>query len=104
MLCSGRIEAFTDLLASVRLRGLRGDPLLKDSESLVDRYHSLGICLENKAEVFKALEKKIEMFHIEVENIRKWLRNLKQSIEILDKSSPTEERLYKVQVNLIHLR
>ncbi|XP_062851798.1 nesprin-2 [Trichomycterus rosablanca] len=97
---SGRIEAFTHLLASVRLRGLRGDPLLKDSESMVDRYHSLGICLENKAQVFIALEEEVETFHTEVENFRTWLRDLKQSMALLDKSSPIDEQLYKVQTVL----
>ncbi|MCJ8731015.1 hypothetical protein PDJAM_G00191160 [Pangasius djambal] len=99
---SGRVEAFSDLLASVRLKGLRGDPLLIDSESLVDQYHSLGIRLENQSQIYKSLEKEVEIFHIKEENTRTWVRNLKRSLESLDKDKegPTEEKLLKIQAVL----
>lgn len=72
--------------------------MLKDSESLVDQYHSLGVCLETQSEIYKSLEKEVEIFHINEENTRTWVKNLKQSLETLDKDSPTEERLLKSQV------
>uniref|UniRef100_A0AAR2KFY0 Calponin-homology (CH) domain-containing protein n=1 Tax=Pygocentrus nattereri TaxID=42514 RepID=A0AAR2KFY0_PYGNA len=97
---SGRVEAFSDLLASVRLRGLRADPLLKDSESLVDQYHSLGIRLENQAQVHEALEKEVESFHAQEDDTRSWIRELKQGLDSLDKDASVEEKLYKAQAVL----
>lgn len=72
--------------------------MLKDSESLVDQYHSLGVRLETQSEIYKSLEKEVEIFHINEENTRTWVKNMKQSLEALDKDSPTEERLLKSQV------
>lgn len=88
------------MLASVRLKGLRGDPWLKDSESLVDQYHSLGIRLENQSQIYKSLEMEVEIFHIKEESTKTWVRNLKQNLESLvkDKDSPTEEKLSLFQV------
>ncbi|TSV02080.1 Nesprin-2 [Bagarius yarrelli] len=94
---SGRIEAFSDLLALVRSKGLRGDPVLQDSESLVDQYHSLGIRLDNRSEIYKSLEKEVEMFHVKKENTRMWARELQQSLESLDKDDLTAEELLKIQ-------
>lgn len=100
LLSSGRIEAFSDLLASVRLKGLRGDPLLRDSESLVDQYHSLGIRLETQSQIHKSLEEEVEIFHIKEESTRMWVRNLNQNLDSLDKDKdgPIEEKLPKIQV------
>lgn len=72
--------------------------MLKDSESLVDQYHSLGIRLENQSQVYKSLENEIELFHVKEENTRTWVKNLKQSLESLDRDGPTEEKLLKIQV------
>lgn len=74
--------------------------MLRDSESLVDQYHSLGIRLENQSQIYKSLEKEVEIFHITEENTRTWVRNLKQNLESLDKDidGPTEEKLTKIQV------
>lgn len=74
--------------------------MIRDSEYLVDQYHSLGIRLENQSHIYKSLEKEIEMFHVKEENTRTWVRDLKQSLEILnkDKDSPAEEKLLKIQV------
>lgn len=71
--------------------------MLKDSEFLVDQYHSLGIRLENQSHIYKSLEKDVELFHIKVENTRTWVRNLKQSLD-KDKDGPTEAKLPKIQV------
>lgn len=73
--------------------------MLRDSESLVDQYHSLGIRLENQSQIYKSLEKEVEMFHVQEENTRTWVRNLKRSLESLDKDGPTEENLSKIKVS-----
>lgn len=74
--------------------------MLRDSESLVDQYHSLGIRLENQSEIHKSLEKEIETFYINEETTRTWVKNLKQSLESLDKDKgrPAEEKLLRAQV------
>lgn len=74
--------------------------MLKDSESLVDQYHSFGIRLENQSQIYKELEKEAELFRIKEEKTRTWVRNLKHSLESLDKGrdGPTEEKLPKIQV------
>lgn len=82
-------------MSAVRMRGLRGDPLLKDSESLIDRYHSMGIILENKAQDHKALDDEAEIFQSNVEQTRAWIRDLKQGLET---DTPMQEKLRKAQV------
>lgn len=74
--------------------------MIRDSEYLVDQYHSLGIRLENQSHIYKSLEKEVELFQVKEENTRTWVRALKQSLEILnkDKDSPAEEKLLKIQV------
>lgn len=74
--------------------------MLRDSESLVDQYHSLGIRLENQSQIYKSLEKAVETFHIEEENTRTWVRNVKHGLETPDKDEdiPTEEKFPKIQV------
>lgn len=74
--------------------------MIRDSEYLVDQYHSLGIRLENQSHIYKSLEKEVELFQVKEENTRTWVRDLKQSLEILnkDKDSPAEEKLLKIQV------
>uniref|UniRef100_A0A671NG48 KASH domain-containing protein n=1 Tax=Sinocyclocheilus anshuiensis TaxID=1608454 RepID=A0A671NG48_9TELE len=97
---SGRVEAFNDLLSAVRMRGLRGDPLLGDCETLIDRYHSLGILLENQAQVHKTLDDQIETFQTNAEQIRAWIRNLKQRLEYLGTDMPMQEKHVNAQAVL----
>lgn len=87
---SGRVEAFHDLLSTVRMRGLRGDPLLKDSEALIDQYHSMGIILENQAQVHKALDDQAETFQTNAEQTRAWIRDFKQGLETLEAETPKQ--------------
>lgn len=97
------MEAFNDLLSAVRMRGLRGDPLLRDCETLIDRYHSLGILLENQAQVHKTLDDQIETFQTNAEQIRAWIRNLKQRLEYLGTDTPMQEKHVNAQVGPLTL-
>lgn len=80
------------------MRGLRGDPFLKDSETLIDLYHSLGVILENQAQVHKTLDDQIETFQTNAEKIRAWIRDLKQGLEYLSTDTPMQEKDMKAQV------
>uniref|UniRef100_A0A9J8A0G7 Nesprin-2-like n=1 Tax=Cyprinus carpio carpio TaxID=630221 RepID=A0A9J8A0G7_CYPCA len=97
---SGRVEAFNGLLSAVRMRGLRGDPLLRDTETLIDRYHSLGILFENQVQILKTLDGQIETFQTNAEQIRAWIRNLKQELEYLGTDTPTQEKHINTQAVL----
>lgn len=98
---SGRMEAFNDLLSTVRMRGLRGDPFLRDSETLIDRYHSLGILLENQAQVHKTLDEQTETLQTNAEQIRAWIRDLKQGLECMGTDTPSQKKQMKAQVGLV---
>ncbi|XP_067242791.1 nesprin-2 isoform X14 [Chanodichthys erythropterus] len=97
---SGRMEAFNDLLSTVRMRGLRGDPFLRDSETLIDRYHSLGILLENQAQVHKILDEQTETFQTNAEQIRAWIRDLKQGLECIGTDTPSQKKHINAQAVL----
>lgn len=97
------MEEFSDLLSAVRMRGLRGDPLLRDCETLIDQYHSLGILLENQAQVRKTLDDQIETFQTNVEQIRAWIRILKQRLEYLGTDTPMQEKHVNAQVGPLTL-
>lgn len=81
------------------MRGLRGDPLLKDSEALIDQYHSMEVILENHAQVRKALDDQAETFQTNVEQTRAWIRDLKQGLETLEADTPMQEKQMKAQVS-----
>ncbi|KTF78168.1 hypothetical protein cypCar_00022230 [Cyprinus carpio] len=83
-----------------RMRGLRGDPLLRNCETLIDRYHSLGILLENQAQVQKTLDDQVETFQTNAEQIRAWIRNLKQRLEYLGTDTPMQEKHVNAQAVL----
>lgn len=100
---SGRVEAFNGLLSAVRMRGLRGDPLLRDTETLIDRYHSLGILFENQVQILKTLDGQIETFQTNAKQIRAWIRNLKQELEYLGTDTPTQEKHINTQVGPLTL-
>lgn len=82
---------------------MRGDPLLRDSETLIDRYHSLGILLENQAQVLKTLDDQIETFQTNAEQIRAWIRNLKQGLEYLGTDTPMQDKHVNAQVGPLTL-
>lgn len=95
------MEAFNDLLSTVRLRGLRGDPFLRDSETLIDRYHSLGILLENQSQLHKTLDDQTETFQTNAEQIRAWIRDLKQGLEFLGTDTSNQKKHMNAQVGLL---
>ncbi|TRY90471.1 hypothetical protein DNTS_015631 [Danionella cerebrum] len=89
---SVRVEAFRDILSSIRMRGLRGDALLKDSETLIDQYHSLGILLENQAQMHKTLDDQIESIQSTAEQIRAWIRGLKRGLDSVGADATAQEK------------
>lgn len=97
------MEAFNDLLSTVRIRGLRGDPFLRDSETLIDQYHSLGILLENQAQVHKSLDDQTETFQTNAEQIRCWIRDLKQGLECIGTDMPNQKKHMNAQVGLLSI-
>jgi len=83
------------------MRGLRGDPFLRDSETLIDQYHSLGILLENQAQVHKTLDDQTETFQNNAEQIRAWIRDIKQGLECMDTDTPNQKKHMDAQVGLL---
>lgn len=96
---SGRAESLSEMLASVRRKGVRGDSLLKDSDNLIQRYRNLQSRLQKRVEVQNALEGEYDSFNTQAESTRTWIADLLQPLTSSVRDTQTEEMKSKAQVS-----
>nr|XP_020467229.1 uncharacterized protein LOC109966618 [Monopterus albus] len=72
-----RAETLSELLASVRRRGVRGESLLEDGDNLIQRYRNLKATLQKQVEAQNTLQ---EEFNAQAESTRTWIADLLQPL------------------------
>lgn len=95
---SCRAETLSEMLASVRRQGVRGDSLLKDSDNLIQRYRNLQARLQKQVETQSALEGEYDRFNFQAESTRMWITDLLQPLTSALGDTQTEEMKCKAQV------
>lgn len=97
---SGRAEALSELLASVRRQGIREASLLKDGDNILQCYRNLETKLQKQTEAQSALERELEGFHTQAESIGAWVRDRQQRLTSRgSQQSQPEERKNTAQVS-----
>ncbi|KAJ8411706.1 hypothetical protein AAFF_G00153440 [Aldrovandia affinis] len=102
---SERLEGLTGLMAAVRRQGLRSDRLMRDSDDLLQRYHSLQARISSQAEAQSSLVRETQAFEAQAESTRALISDLQQQLHFLAKvtegsQAEIEDRLQKVQALL----
>ncbi|KAG9336609.1 hypothetical protein JZ751_002956 [Albula glossodonta] len=86
-------------------QGLRSDGLVRESDDMLQRYHSLQARLIRQTEAQSALARESQEFEAQAESIKVWIRDLQQQLNSLEKGTEgsqaeVEDRLQKVQALL----
>ncbi|XP_048093066.1 nesprin-1-like, partial [Alosa alosa] len=81
---------FGSLLSSSQRRGLRGEALLTDSQAVLERFHSLGTRLEQRAQQQAALLGELQELNTLLDTTAAWVREHRTGLGTLDAS--TEQR------------
>ncbi|KAG7234117.1 hypothetical protein INR49_005781 [Caranx melampygus] len=98
---SGKAKSLSELLASVRRQGVRGESLLKNSDNLIQRYRNLEARVQEQAQAQSALQEECDRFHSQAESTRTWIRELLEPLTSSDRDVQTEELKCIAQTILI---
>ncbi|MEQ2177732.1 hypothetical protein GOODEAATRI_006646 [Goodea atripinnis] len=92
---SGRAEALSELLASIRRQGVRAENILKDGDNLLQRYRNLEARLQQQAAAQSVLEEEYNRFKAQTESTRTWISDLSQPLMSPGKDTDVEEMKQK---------
>lgn len=95
---SGRAQALSELLASVRRQGVRAEGLLKDTDNLTQRYKKLEARLQQQADDQNTLEGECDDLSAQAESTRTWITELLRPLASPGPDVQTEEMKKKAQV------
>lgn len=88
---SGRAEALSELLASIRRQGVRAENILKDGDNLLQRIRNLESRLQGQVEAHSALQEDYISFKAQADGTRTWIRDLSESLVSAVSHSEMEE-------------
>lgn len=94
---SGRVEALSEALASVRRQGVRGENLLKDGDNLIQRHRNLEARLQQQTDAQDASDQQCEKLSSQTEETRTWISQMLQPLT--DGHGHAEEMKQRAQVS-----
>lgn len=87
---SVKAETLSELMASIRRRGVRAENLLKDGDNAIQRYRNLEARLQKHVDVQDALQSEYCHFKRQAENTKSWISQLLDPIIAAGSDSVTE--------------